>query len=70
MDPAQTWTIIGVLSATLLGFATLTVTTLRGEMRANFLRLEEKIDRLDRDVSALMRHVFGIDRSSWDRPAE
>lgn len=34
-------------------------TSVRTEIRA----LHERIDHLDRDVSAIYRHIFGIDRS-------
>ena len=43
--------------------------TLRGEvggqigaLRADIHRLDGRLDNLDRDVQALMRHTFGIDR--------
>lgn len=33
-----------------------------GGLRADVRRLDERLDNLDRDVQALMRHTFGIDR--------
>lgn len=73
MTEAQTWTLIGVFAAAFFASLTLVSTLfvrviraeiggLRGEMNARFDTTNEKIDALDRDVSALMRHTFGIER--------
>lgn len=37
-------------------------TGLRGEMMARFDLLEQRVDGLDRDVQALVKHTFGLDR--------
>jgi hypothetical protein len=34
----------------------------RGEMNARFDTLEQRVDGLDRDVQALVKHTFGLDR--------
>ena len=92
---AQIWTIIGVLSATIVGMVTFGFTMLlrvlraeigglrseisglrgefgaeigglrgelRAEMRGGFERIETRLDAMDRDVNALMKHTFGLDR--------
>jgi len=35
---------------------------LRAEMRAGFERIDTRLDTMDRDINALMKHTFGIDR--------
>lgn len=35
---------------------------LRAEMRGRFDALEQRVDGLDRDVQALVKHTFGLDR--------
>jgi hypothetical protein len=35
---------------------------LRAEMNARFDGLEQRVDGLDRDVQALVKHTFGLDR--------
>ncbi|GAA1466431.1 hypothetical protein GCM10017607_30160 [Microbacterium thalassium] len=69
MTEPQVWTIIGVFAAAMFGMitivSTLFIQVMRSEfggMRSEFRRLEGKVDNLDRDVQALMRHTFGIDR--------
>lgn len=73
LDTAQVWTVIGVVTAFVFGTFTMISTLflrvlrteiggLRIEMSARFARLEDKVDRLDSDVNALMKHTFGIDR--------
>lgn len=69
MTEPQVWTIIGVFAAAMFGMitivSTLFIQVVRSEfggMRSEFRRLEDKVDNLDRDVQALMRHTFGIDR--------
>ncbi|MBY6062048.1 hypothetical protein [Microbacterium esteraromaticum] len=36
--------------------------SVRTEMRAGFDGVHQRIDRLDNDVNALMKHTFGIQR--------
>lgn len=36
--------------------------SLRSEMRGRFDTLEQRVDGLDRDVQALVKHTFGPDR--------
>jgi hypothetical protein len=38
------------------------ISGLRGEMMGRFDLLEQRVDGLDRDVQALVKHTFGIDR--------
>jgi hypothetical protein len=36
--------------------------SLRSEMQSEFRGMHQRIDRLDSDVNALMKHTFGIQR--------
>ena len=70
MTEPQVWTLIAVFAAAVFGMitivSTLFIRVLRAEigvLRADIQRLETRLDNLDRDVQALMRHTFGIDRS-------
>jgi hypothetical protein len=73
MNDAQIWTMIG--SFTALMFGTLTVVStlfvrilrteiggLRNEMNARFDAVNTRIDGLDRDVQAIVKRTFGLDR--------
>ncbi len=73
MTEPQVWTLIGVFAAGMFGtltiVSTLFVRVIRSELgvvksEVGALRAEmsTKFDNLDRDVQALMRHTFGIDR--------
>lgn len=73
MTEPQVWTLIGVFAAGLFGMLTIISTmfvrvlkaeigSLRTEMNSEFRGIHQRIDRLDADVNALMRHTFGIQR--------
>ncbi len=73
MNEPQVWTLIGVFAAALFGVITLVTTMfvrvirseiggLRGEILAEIGVVSRRIDALDRDVQALVKHTFGIDR--------
>ena len=62
MTEPQVWTLIGVFAAALFGLLTIVSTLFVGVVRAEIGRLDVKLDNVDRDVQALMRHTFGIDR--------
>ncbi|GAA1797717.1 hypothetical protein GCM10009749_01580 [Agromyces neolithicus] len=73
MNEPQVWTLIGVFAAALFGVITLVATMfvrvirseiggLRGEIIAELAGVNRRIDALDRDVQALVKHTFGIDR--------
>ena len=62
LDTAQTWSVIAVLSTALLGMVTFLATVFVRVLRAEFTRVHDRLDHLDRDVTALMRHAFGIER--------
>jgi ABC-type microcin C transport system permease subunit YejE len=77
MTEPQVWALIGVFAAAIFGMFTIISTlfvrtisseiraevgALRGEMNGRFDRLEQRVDGLDRDVQALVKHTFGIDR--------
>ncbi|MCG1037832.1 hypothetical protein [Polaribacter sargassicola] len=73
MNEPQVWTLIGVFAAGLFGMLTLMSTmfvrvlrteigSIRNEMNAGFQGVHQRIDRLDSDVNALMKHTFGIQR--------
>ncbi|MEJ1087958.1 hypothetical protein WDU99_06465 [Microbacterium sp. Mu-80] len=73
MTEPQVWTLIGVFVAGLFGMLTLMSTmfvrvirteigSLRSEISSEFRGINQRIDRLDSDVNALMKHTFGIQR--------
>lgn len=73
MTEAQVWAMMGVFATFILGslaiISTLFVRVLRAEigglraeMRARFEVVESRIGGLDRDVQALVKRTFGIDR--------
>jgi len=73
MNEPQVWTLIGVFAVGMFSVITLMSTmfvrvlrseigSLRTEMRAEFAAILQRLDRLDADVNALMKHAFGIDR--------
>ncbi|HET8927238.1 MAG TPA: hypothetical protein VFN24_05345 [Microbacterium sp.] len=69
MTEPQVWTVIVVFSTLMFGMltivSTLFVRVLRseiGSVRSEIIGIHRRIDNLDRDVQALMRHTFGIDR--------
>jgi len=73
MNEPQVWTLIGVFAAGMFGMITVVSTMfvrvvrgeiggLRAEIKGDIAELRSEIRSLDRDVSALMKHTFGIDR--------
>jgi hypothetical protein len=73
MTEPQVWVLIGVFTAAIFGMFTIVSTlfvhairgeigTLRAEMNGRFDKLEQRVDGLDRDVQALVKHTFGLDR--------
>ncbi len=69
MTDAQTWTliggvlttfvaIIGLVSAVYIRVIRAEIGGLRSEMVVRFTAVNERLDYLDRDVQALMKHVF------------
>ncbi|APZ33135.1 hypothetical protein [Microbacterium aurum] len=66
MTEPQVWTLIGVFSAlmfSMLGIvSTLFIRVVRTEIGRLEMKMDVRLDNLDRDVQALMRHTFGIDR--------
>lgn len=73
MTEPQVWTLIGVFSAAMFAMLTIVSTLFVNIVRSEFGRLEARIDgldatlsarmdNLDRDVQALVKHTFGIDR--------
>jgi hypothetical protein len=73
MTEPQVWTLIGVFAALMTGMLTLVATLfvrvlrseiggLRGEISGLRAEMTARIDNLDRDVQALVKHTFGIDR--------
>ena len=63
---AQTWTVICVVGAAFVGTLTIVSTLFVHVVRSEVRRLEGafgvRLDAMDRDIQALMRHTFGIDR--------
>lgn len=73
MTEPQVWVLIGVFAAALFGMFTIVSTPfirvirseiggLRSEMAGRFDLLQQRVDGLDRDVQALVKHTFGLDR--------
>ncbi|MBS1675180.1 MAG: hypothetical protein JSS74_14595 [Actinobacteria bacterium] len=62
MSEPQVWTLIGVFAAALFGMVTIVSTMFVRVLRAEVRTIHQRIDVLDRDVNALMKHTFGIDR--------
>ncbi|WP_345184365.1 hypothetical protein [Microbacterium panaciterrae] len=66
MNEPQVWTLIGVFAAGMFGMitvvSTMFVRVLRSEIQALRVELVGEIRTIDRDVNALMKHTFGIDR--------
>jgi len=73
MNEPQVWTLIGVFAAGMFGMITVVSTMfvrvvrgeiggLRAEIKGDIAELRSEIRSLDRDVNALMKHTFGIDR--------
>lgn len=62
MTEPQVWTLIGVFAAGLFGMMTLMSTMFVRIIRTEIQGVHRRLDRLDADVNALMRHTFGIQR--------
>lgn len=69
MSEPQVWVLIGVFATALFGMITLMSTmfirivrTEIGSVRTEIQGIHHRLDRLDADVNALMKHAFGIDR--------
>jgi len=73
MNEPLVWTLIGVFAAGMFGMITVVSTMfvrvvrgeiggLRAEIKGDIAELRSEIRSLDRDVNALMKHTFGIDR--------
>ena len=66
MNEPQVWTVIRVFAASLIGMVTIVSTLFIHVLRSEIGRLEtnvdDRFDSLDRDVHALMRRTFVIDR--------
>jgi len=73
LNEPQVWTLIGVFAAGLFAMIALMSTmfvrimrteigSLRSEMSGEFRGIHQRIDRLDADLNALVRHTFGIQR--------
>ncbi|WP_251442926.1 MULTISPECIES: hypothetical protein [unclassified Microbacterium] len=66
MNEPQVWTLIGVFAAGMFGMITIVSTmfirVMRSEIHALRVELVGEIRNIDRDVNALMKHTFNIDR--------
>ncbi|MGF6822353.1 hypothetical protein M2317_001257 [Microbacterium sp. ZKA21] len=73
MTEPQIWTMIGSFTALMLGMMTIVSTmfvrvlrteigSLRIEMNVRFDSVNTRIDGIDRDVQALVKRNFGLDR--------
>jgi len=73
MNDAQIWTMIGAFTALMFGMLTVVsslfvrvvrteIGGLRSEMNARFDTVNTRIDGLDRDMRAVVKRTFGLDR--------
>lgn len=62
MSEPQVWVLIGVFAAAIFGMITVVSTLFVHVIKTEIRSVHSRIDSLDRDVSALYRHVLGIDR--------
>jgi len=66
MTEPQVWTLIAVFATATFGMlvivSTLFVRVLRAEIGGLRTEMTARIDNLDRDVQALVKRTFGIDR--------
>lgn len=73
MNDAQIWTMIGAFTALMLGMMTIVSTLfirvlraeiggLRSEVNGRLDAMNTRMDGLDRDVQALVKRTFGLDR--------
>lgn len=73
MTEPQVWVLIGVFATAIFGMLTIVSTLFLRVLRAELAgvegriigrldQLEQRVDGLDRDVQALVKHTFGIDR--------
>ena len=73
MNDAQIWTTIGAFTALMFGMLAVVSTLfirvlraeiggLRAEMNGRFDIMNARMDGLDRDVQALVKRTFGLDR--------
>ncbi len=66
MNEAQVWAALGIFAAAFTAVVTVTSTllvrVLRSEVGSLRKEMNTRFDHLDRDVNALMKHTFGIDR--------
>lgn len=62
MDEPQVWVLIGVFAAAVFGMIGVVSTLFIHVVRTEIRSVHARIDTLDRDVSALYRHVLGMDR--------
>lgn len=70
MTEPQVWTLIGVFTALMFGMltvvSTLFIQVVRSEiggLRSEIRGIHTRIDTLERDMQAVVKHIFGIDRS-------
>jgi len=73
MNDAQIWTMIGAFTALMLGMMTIVSTLfirvlraeiggLRSEVNGRLDAMNTRMDGIDRDVQALVKRTFGLDR--------
>lgn len=62
MSEPQVWVLIGVFATALFDMITLMSTMFVRIIRTEIQGVHHRLDRLDADVNALMRHTFGIQR--------
>lgn len=69
LNDAQIWTVIGVFAAAMASVISLVIMTINAKLGrfevkfgAQLAAINSRLDVMDKDIHALMKHTFGIDR--------
>jgi hypothetical protein len=59
LSDAQVWTVIGLFAAGMSALIAMTLRVVSVEISALRVEMTARLDHMDRDIQALMKHVFG-----------